>query len=89
MIRILSRISPKVKATKAKYIFWEKISILIQNRVLTRVRCKKIGVCPNVELPRNPSVVARCFVVREFIVKKSVKRRNLWELPRFQVLNLK
>ncbi|ALO26375.1 hypothetical protein LEP1GSC103_3227 [Leptospira borgpetersenii serovar Javanica str. UI 09931] len=31
MIRILSRISPKVKATKAKYIFWEKISILIQN----------------------------------------------------------
>ncbi|EKS01170.1 hypothetical protein LEP1GSC125_1154 [Leptospira mayottensis 200901122] len=34
MIRILSRISPKVKATKAKYIFWEKISILIQNWVL-------------------------------------------------------
>ncbi|MDI7228211.1 hypothetical protein QMM87_05905 [Leptospira santarosai] len=60
MIRILSRISPKVKATKAKYIFWEKISILIQNRVLTRVRCKKIGVCPNVGTPTMLRGVLSC-----------------------------
>ncbi|EKR71211.1 hypothetical protein LEP1GSC074_2276 [Leptospira noguchii str. Hook] len=42
MIRILSKISLKVKATKAIYIFQEKISILIQGSSLDDLRIKTV-----------------------------------------------